>query len=192
MTSQPSINLKPLNSENWQDFEKLFGERGACGNCWCMSFRLPKKEFENGKSDGINKSRMKNLVQLNKHTGVLAYLNNELFAWIALSPRSDFKRLENSRVHKPIDDIPVWTIPCFFISKPFQKKGFSTKLIIRIIEYAKQNGIHTLEAYPNKTPKEKLPAAFLWTGMLSSFLKAGFEIVDETSVNRPTVRYHIN
>ncbi|MEZ5173444.1 MAG: GNAT family N-acetyltransferase [Bacteroidia bacterium] len=148
MTSQPSIHLKPLTPENWLDFVELFGERGACGNCWCMSFRLPKKEFDQGKLNGMNKSAMYELVHSAEHTGLLAYLNNEPIAWIALSPRSEFKRLAYSRVHKPIDQSHVWSIPCFFISKPYQKIGLSTHLISLTIKYAEQNNIGILEAYP--------------------------------------------
>jgi hypothetical protein len=35
-------------------------------------------------------------------------------------PREDFIKLENSRVHKRIDNNIVWSIPCFFIHKDFR------------------------------------------------------------------------
>lgn len=33
------ITFEPLTRKNWLLFTGLFGERGACGNCWCMYYR---------------------------------------------------------------------------------------------------------------------------------------------------------
>lgn len=33
--------VEPATRERWSDLERLFGERGACGGCWCMHRRLP-------------------------------------------------------------------------------------------------------------------------------------------------------
>lgn len=39
---------------------------------------------------------------------------------------------------------------------------------------------------------EKLPDSFAWIGFYKSFGRAGFEIVDRTSKNRPMVRYYVD
>jgi hypothetical protein len=65
------VMVEPLTKKNWTKFVQLFGERGACGNCWCMLFRLQNAVFENGKRFGGNKTAMKELVWQNKPTGVL-------------------------------------------------------------------------------------------------------------------------
>jgi len=44
--------VQPLTSSHWDDFETLFGDRGACGGCWCMVWRLSRKDFERGKGAG--------------------------------------------------------------------------------------------------------------------------------------------
>src|SRR4030066_343762 len=36
----------PLTPEHWQDFEKLFGPRGACGGCLCMYWRLSRTQYD--------------------------------------------------------------------------------------------------------------------------------------------------
>ena len=36
----------PLTPGRWQDLVALFGERGACGGCWCMTPRLTRSEYE--------------------------------------------------------------------------------------------------------------------------------------------------
>jgi hypothetical protein len=59
-----------------------------------------------------------------------------------------------------------------------------------VIDHARKNGISILEAYPLKPTSGKLPDAFAWIGLCSTFEKAGFRIVDLTSKNRPMVRYY--
>ena len=54
------------------------------------------------------------------------------------------------------------------------------------------NSIKIIEAYPTTPTTERLPDSFAWIGLYKSFERAGFEIVDRTSVNRPMVRYYID
>ena len=67
--------------------------------------------------------------------------------------------------------------------------GFSVALLKAVIEYARSKNIKIIEAYPTKPTQEKLPDAFAWIGLFKSFERAGFKIVDETSPNRPMVRF---
>lgn len=182
--------FEPLSRKNWNQFVELFGQKGACGNCWCMSFRLSKSDFEEGKVDEGNKNSMRELVWQDKPTGLLGFYQGKAIAWCALAPREDFVKLARSRVHKPIDEQPVWSIPCFFIDKHFRRQGISVELLKGAIAYARQQGIKILEAYPTIPTQEKLPDAFAWIGLYKSFERAGFEICDRTSKSRPMVRYY--
>jgi GNAT superfamily N-acetyltransferase len=184
------LSFEPLSKSNWERFVQLFGEKGACGNCWCMYFRLKKDDFAEGKSGNGNKDAMHELVQMNKPTGIIGLYQGQAIAWCAFAPREDFSKLKNSRVHKPIDDQPVWSIPCFFIDKNFRRLGVSVEMLKAVIKYAKEKKIKIIEAYPAIPTQEKLPDAFAWIGLYKSFEKAGFEIVDRTSLNRPMVRYY--
>lgn len=183
------MTIEPLGRENWEKFVQLFGSRGACGNCWCMAYRLKKQEFEKGKEAESNKQAMKKLVWNNKPAGLLGFYEGRAIAWCAFAPREDFVKLENSRIHKRIDDRPVWSIPCFFIAKNFRKQGVSVEMLKALITYAISKKIKIIEAYPVMPTKGKLPDAFAWIGLYQSFARAGFKIVDRTSKNRPMVRY---
>lgn len=185
-----SLRFEPLSRHNWAQFVQLFGPKGACGNCWCMSFRLSKQDFEEGKTDEGNKEAMKALVWANKPTGILAFYEDMPIAWCAFAPRPDFIKLQRSRVHKPIDDEAVWSIPCTFIDKNFRKIGVSVALLKGVVQYARTQGIRIVEAYPTIPTQDKLPDAFAWIGLYKSFERAGFEIVDTTSKSRPMVRYY--
>ncbi len=183
------IIFKPLSKETWNDFEKLFGERGACGGCWCMSWRLKKSEFDMNKGKG-NKTLMRKLVNSKKETGILAYIKQVPVGWCSVAPREDFLRLNNSRVLGKVDNNPVWSIVCFFIDKKYRRKGLSTQLLKSVIAYCKKKRIKILEGYPIEPYSENMPAAFAWTGFPSAFTKAGFKEVVRRSKSRPIMRYY--
>lgn len=184
------LTFEPLTKANWNKFVQLFGNKGACGNCWCMYYRLTKSDYQEGKTDDGNKASMKDLVWEDKPTGILGFYEGQAIAWCAFAPREDFIKLENSRVHKRIDDEVVWSIPCFFIDKNFRRHGVSVELLKGVIKYAKTVGIKIIEAYPTTPTQEKLADSFAWIGLYKSFERAGFEIVDRTSKNRPMVRFY--
>jgi GNAT superfamily N-acetyltransferase len=186
------FSIEPLTKTNWNKFVELFGSKGACGNCWCMYYRLPKKDFVEGKKNEGNKSEMKKIVWDNKPTGIIGFYKGQPIAWCAFAPREVYLKIENSRVHKRIDDKAVWSIPCFFILKEFRRKGISVIMLNAIIQFAKENNIAIIEAYPAIPTKDVLPDSFAWTGLYKSFERAGFKIADHTSKNRPMVRYFIN
>ena len=181
------LKFDSLNSANWKQFDTLMGEKGGCGNCWCMFFRLPYKLFQENKPNG-NKKLMKQLVNKEKPVGLIASLNEEPIGWIALAPREDYLKIENSRAFKRIDDKPVWSITCFFIKKEFRRMGLSQQLIKGAIDFAKKKKIKTLEAYPSIPYNEKVPPPFLWVGVLSAFTKNGFKIIQQNSKSRAMVR----
>ena len=93
------LTFEPLTKTNWSKFVQLFGEKGACGNCWFMYYRLKKDDFVEGKVDNGNKDAMKNLVMENKPTGILGFYEGQPITWCAFAPREHFMKLENSIVH---------------------------------------------------------------------------------------------
>jgi len=186
------LTFEPLTKANWNNFVQLFGSKGACGNCWCMYYRLKKSDYQEGKADDGNKAAMKELVWKERPTGILGFYEGQAIAWCAFAPREDFIKLESSRVHKRIDDKIVWSIPCFFIDKNFRRHGVSSELLKGVIRYAREVGIKIIEAYPTTPTQEKLADSFAWIGLYKSFERAGFEIADRTSKNRPMVRYYID
>ena len=142
MKIEVSSNLKcfPLEKSRWEDFEELFGERGACGGCWCMAWRIKSKDFDKQKGAG-NKKAMKKIVNKNETPGIIGYIDGKPVGWCAVAPREKFIRLENSRVLKKIDDKPVWSITCFFIAKPYRRQGLSIELLKGVVEFCKKKKV---------------------------------------------------
>ncbi|MCI0499941.1 MAG: GNAT family N-acetyltransferase, partial [Planctomycetales bacterium] len=191
---QPSDNLHlefyPLTMERWADFEALFGERGACGGCWCMWWRLKRAQFEQQKGED-NRRAMQAIVKSGQIPGILAYSQNQPLAWCSVALREQFPVLARSRIFKPIDDEPVWSITCFFIEKSSRKKGLSAQMINAAVDFVKKNGGRIVEAYPVAPQKDKTADAFVWTGLASSFVKAGFVECARRSATRPMMRYYL-
>jgi GNAT superfamily N-acetyltransferase len=180
----------PVTNKNWKDFENLFGEKGACAGCWCMYWRLRRKDFDSLRGAGT-KRKMKSLVTKGVVPGILAYDENLPVGWCSVAPREDFPVLENSRVMKRADDKPVWSIVCFFINKDFRKKGLSVELLNAAIKYVRNNKGKILEGYPVEPKKGKTADVFAWTGLASAFRKAGFREILRRSDTRPIMRFVI-
>ena len=185
------MTFEPLCKKNWPLFVQLFGERGGCGNCWCMYFRLKKDDFVQGKLNDGNKERMKEMVWAGAPTGVLGIYEGQAIGWCAFAPREDYLKLENSRVHKRIDDTPVWSVTCFFVDKNFRRMGVSVAMLKGLIGIAGEKKVKVIEAYPTIPTQPSLPDSFAWIGLYKSFERAGFKIVDRTSKSRPMVRYYL-
>ena len=192
-----NFTFQPLTTETWEDFVELFGDKGACGGCWCMTWRLKSADFEKQKGER-NKKTIEQLVKKNKPIGVLAFSDNKAVGWCAVAPRNEYKRLENSRVLKPVDDQPVWSVSCFFIQKNYRNKGLSKLLLKAAVVFAVSNGAKIVEGYPvdPKPPPpgevwRGMPDVFAWTGFTSPFVKAGFKEVARRSETRPVMRYSV-
>lgn len=185
-----NIKFYPLTSDRWKDIELLFGERGACGGCWCMTWRLTSKEFSLHKGSG-NKKLLRQIVDNDSQPGILAYDGSTPVGWCAVAPRYVYKRLEKSKVLKPIDEKEVWSVTCFFILKGYRRRGLSTLLLKEAIKFCKSKGAEIIEGYPSEPYGENIPPAFAWTGIPSAFIKAGFTEAGRRSKSRPIMRYYI-
>jgi GNAT superfamily N-acetyltransferase len=184
------LEFFPLTKKRWSGFETLFGERGACGGCWCMLWRLKRSEFERQKGKK-NKQAMKTIVESGEIPGILAFSRGQPIAWCSVAPRDRFPALDRSRILKKIDDETVWSITCFFIEKNHREKGVSAQMIKAAMDYVKIQGGKILEAYPVEPKKNRVPAVFVWTGLASAFKKAGFVECARRSETRPMMRYYI-
>ena len=185
------LEIHPLTPDRWPDLETLFGERGATGGCWCMYWRLKRSEFEAGKGEG-NRQAFKQVVESGQPPGLLAYAERQPVGWCALGPRADYSTLGRSRVLKPVDDQPVWSVVCFFIAKPLRRKGVTEALLRAAVEYAGERGVKIVEGYPYEPKTDRMPDVFAYTGLASTFRKVGFVEVLRRSETRPIMRYIID
>ena len=186
----PKLSFAPLTPRVWGDFEELFGTRGACGGCWCMWWRQKHSEFERNKGER-NRKAMKALVESGEVPGILAYDGGRPVAWCSVAPRESFPRLSRSRILKPVDDEPVWSVVCFFIARSHRGRGVSRAILEAAAEHAGRQGARIVEGYPIEPKKGKTADLFVYTGLASVFRKAGFDEVARRSETRPIMRLRL-
>ena len=188
---RPPLKFYPVTKSRWAHFEQLFGERGACGGCWCMAWRLPPAAWKAGK-DGGNKLNMKSLVAQGKIPGILVYDGKRPMGWCSVAPRSDFVTLQRSRVLASIDGKSVWSISCLFVAKEYRRKGVSVQLLRAAVEHVRKQGGKIIEGYPIVPYTDKMPDVFAWTGTVAAFKRAGFREAARRSRSRPMFRRYLS
>jgi GNAT superfamily N-acetyltransferase len=181
------IRVEPARAERWDDLERLFGEHGACGGCWCMWYRLPRAEYERGKG-AKNRNALRRLVGTGEPVGVIAYADGSPVGWCSVAPRSAFTRLATARTLKPLDDRPVWSVVCLFVAREFRRRGVSVALLEAAAEYARSLGAEVIEGYPVEPRAGTIPAVFAHPGIPSAFRSAGFREVARPSPARAIMR----
>lgn len=181
------MTIRPLTPARWKDLEALFGARGACGGCWCMYWRLPRSTFEREKGDG-NRRAFQKLVATGEPPGLLAYDGGRPVGWCAIAPRTEYPKMARSRILQPVDDRPVWSVSCLFITKPYRRRGVSVRLLEAAADYARRRGGRIVEGYPVEPRQGNMPDPFVWTGLASAFRQAGFTEVARRSKTRPIMR----
>lgn len=186
-----TIEYEPLTRARWDDLETLFGRRGACGGCWCMWWRLKRSDFEQGKGEA-NRAALRSLVEEGRPLGILAYVDGVPVGWCGVAPRATLPALERSRILKRIDEQPVWSVNCFFVARPFRRRGLTAGLLRAAVAYAGAEGARIVEGYPVAPRNSTMPDVFAWTGMVSAFEQAGFEEVARRSETRPIMRYALH
>ena len=181
------LNFQPLTPERWHELETLFGERGACGGCWCMWWRLKKSEFEKNKGSG-NKRAFKKLVGSGAVPGLLAYAGDEPIGWCAVETRGRYARALSSRASKDFANPSDWLVTCFFIRKDFRKRGVSIALLKAACKHVVSHGGSVVEGQPGE-PRASMPDAFVWRGLVSAFRAAGFSEAARPSSSRVIMRW---
>ncbi len=184
------IEIRPLTVETWADFEQLFGPHGAYGGCWCMFWLLRRKEFFVTKGEAARLA-MKDRVAGGAIPGLLAYLDGQPAGWAAFGPRSGYLGLETSRILAPVDEQPVWSIPCFYIARGQRRRGLCAALVRAVAEEVRRQGGKILEAYPVEPKTGQAVDAYVYTGLASTFRQLGFQEVARRSETRPIFRLEI-
>ncbi|MCB2199870.1 GNAT family N-acetyltransferase [bacterium] len=183
------LEIHPLTPDRWHDLEALFGAKGACSGCWCMWYRKSAKQFAVDKYETNRQDFHQLVTRSGTPPGLLGYMGDQPVAWVAVAPRREYPRLANSRVLKPVDDTPVWSITCLFVEKQHRNMGLSAQMVDAAAQFALHQGAPAVEGYPHDLKQgDRQADAFVWTGLLGGFLKAGFEEVERRSPKRPIVR----
>jgi GNAT superfamily N-acetyltransferase len=132
-----------------------------------------------------NQEAFREVVKKGPPPGLLAFDGDLAVGWCQLTPRDALSWLNRSWRLRRVDDVPVWSISCFYVRKGYRKHGVTSALIAAALKAAKKAGAPALEAYP--LDADLTPSASS-TGYVSTFERAGFRIVGRHTPPRPIMR----
>ncbi len=183
--SANELAFHPLTQDRWPDLEQLFGPNGACGGCWCMWWKLDRKDYGRGQGAG-NKRKLKASVRRGVEPGFIAYRDGSPIGWCAVEPREKYPVLARSRALAPVDQEPVWSVTCLFVKAGHRRRGLSEALLKHAARFVAERGGRLLEGYPRDTRFSGANA--MWTGVARTFVNAGFAEVARRTPTRPIMR----
>jgi GNAT superfamily N-acetyltransferase len=137
-----------------------------------------------------NKADFHRIVKRGPPVGLLAFEGELAVGWCQVTPRSAVPHLERTRFCKAVDDMPVWSVTCFYIRRGYRRRGVTSALIDAAIKTAKRAKAPALEAYPVDTTQTRSVTA-MYTGTASTFERAGFETVARPAPHRPIMRLEL-
>jgi GNAT superfamily N-acetyltransferase len=181
--------ISPLTAERWPALEELFGRAGASNGCWCMYWRIGPRYHDRSRAD--NKRDLRQLAASGRPPGLLAFDGDLPVGWCELAPRAELAWLTHARFLQPPDDLPVWSIPCFFVRRTYRRRGVMGALIQAAAEVAAAGGAPALEAYPVDTT---VPGhtGNLFPGVASAFARHGFRVILRRKPDRPVMRRQLS
>jgi GNAT superfamily N-acetyltransferase len=184
------LTIEPLSPDRFDALAELFREGGDPRWCWCQFWRLRSKDFSAKKVPQL-RQRLRDLSAASPAPGLVALRGDRAVGWCSLGPREDFARLEHSRTIPRLDDVPVWSIVCFAVSKTARGDGVAGALLDGAMRWARKQGATTLEAYPvDIKAGVAMNSNSAFMGTLPMFERAGFRVVADTAATadgRPRV-----
>ncbi len=185
------VTVQPLTAARWPDLVTLFGPRGAYAGCWCMFFRLPRREWSAGCGGG-NRRAFERIVGCGDEPGLLAYAADAPVGWCAIAPREEYGGLSRSRLFRPLDELPVWSITCFYVSRGLRRRGVTVALLKAAAKFVAAKGGAWLEGYPAEPAAGSAwPDAYAYHGTVAAFTRAGFVEVARPSKSRAIMRRRV-
>lgn len=181
MADAPAMTTRPLRHDDWPLVERLFGDNGACGGCWCMWWRVPMggRTWDTAKGEP-NRRAFRRLVESGEASGVLAFAGSDAVGWCAIGPRGDFPRVDRSKALRREWNDGTWSLNCLYVPARQRGRGVATALVAAAVAHARTSGAVEIEAYPQIVAAgERQAGAFVWTGVPALFERHGFEPVTD-------------
>ncbi|HMO07210.1 MAG TPA: hypothetical protein PKD10_06115 [Paracoccaceae bacterium] len=182
------LTIRPLTPDLWDDLAALFAADTVSRGCWCLHWRLPKKEFADiAAADRPARFRA---VAAGTVPGLIAHDATGPAAWVQITPRTQVPRFQAVPSARPAPDTPegTWALSCFFIRKDLRRQGVMARLARAACDHAAAHGAAAVEAAARRPG-----GSFGWgegfTGLVPSLAKAGFAEVEDRTPLRVLMRW---
>jgi hypothetical protein len=182
-----ALVFHPVTPERLPGLACFLESQGKFRYCACMRWRMPSSAFSRSTKEA-RVDALERLVHERTPIGVLAYLDQEPVGWCSVAPRECYAGLERYRALPRIDDRPVWSVVCFFVSARIRRAGATLGLLKSAVDYAGSQGAEIVEGYP----VEPGPRLYTYMGSPATFRAAGFQDVTPRGQARAVMRYFVN
>jgi hypothetical protein len=175
----------PVTPERLPDLARFSDAHGKFRYCSCMRWRLTSADYKRSTRES-RIATLDTLVQQETPVGVLAYQDGEPVGWVSVAPRETYAALERFKALPRVDDLPVWSVVCFFVDRHERRHGLTLGLLRAAVVYAVSQGAEIVEGYPVE-PGQRL---YTYMGTPMTFQESGFQVVAQSSEGRPIMRYY--
>lgn len=168
----------PVTPDRFEDFADVINRTRRANHCWCLSHRLRVSDIE-ALGGGSREQAMRRLCERDHPPGVVTYRDGEPVGWCNIGPRAEITRLTSSRLIRPVDDLPVWSIVCVVVRPGHRRRGVTGPLLAGAVAYVASHGAPAVEAYP-VDPSGRMDPTMAFVGTRPMFERAGFRVVGST------------
>lgn len=174
--SETTWRTEPVTSDRFEDFADVINPNRRGTHCWCLSHRCTTQEI---RSLGETREAAMRSLAGREPPGVVSYADDVPVGWCSIAPRAHHTRLVRSKLIRPVDEVPVWSIVCLVVRSGHRRRGVVAHLLEGAVEYARSQGAPAVEAYP-VDPPGRMDLTMAFVGTKSMFDRAGFEVVGQT------------
>ena len=168
----------PVTPDRFEDFADVINPNRRATHCWCLSHRLRTKDIEE-LGGGDRERAMRALCERENPPGVVTYLDGVPVGWCNIGSRAEIPRLAGSKLIRPVDDVPAWSVVCVVVRGGYRRRGVTGPLIEGAVAYAASRGAPAVEAYP-VDPTGRMDTTMAFVGTRSMFERAGFRVIGTT------------
>lgn len=180
------LQFHPVTPARLPELTRFMAKHGKFRYCACMRWRMASSEF-NGSTKESRAATLERLARVGTPIGILACLDQEPVGWCSVAPREYYAGLERYRALPRIDERPVWSVVCFFVSAALRRRGMTFGLLKAAVDYAGAQGAKIVEGYPVE-PGSRL---YTYMGSPATFRAAGFTDVTPRGQTRRVMRYFV-
>jgi hypothetical protein len=181
-----TLTIRPLTPDLWPAFADLFGPQGAVNGCWCMWPRIGSAYRKRPRAR--NQADFCSIVTRGPPPGLLAFDGARAVGWCRLGPRDAVPWLDRTWRLARVDDVPVWSLSCFYVRIGWRRRGVSVALIAAALKAAKRAKAPALEVYPFDAAVSPSSSS---TGYASTCARLGFKVVALRVAARPIMRHDL-
>jgi GNAT superfamily N-acetyltransferase len=198
VTDDAEMTIIPANEASSDDLAAIFGTADYPGRCQCQRFKVVgwfwRDSTQEERTAMLREQTACGDPDAASTSGLVAYVDSEPAAWVAVEPRTAYPKLRTSRVpwtgrREDKDDDGIWAVTCFVVRKGYRGRGLTYPLARATVGFAQEHGARALEAYPMVTqPGKEITWGELHVGARQVFEEAGFKEVSSPTLRRVVMR----